>query len=270
MNATTRTSQFPLDFFLLVFVLSVPIWLIGGNKLPIPMNLPVSALTTFVPMVAAAVLSYRRGGVNGLKALLQKAVDYRKIGTKTWYLPILFIAPTIYFVSFIIRRSTGLPLPDPIEIPLHMLPVFFVVYFVFDAGEELGWTAYAIDPMQNRWGALRGAFLLGVVWALWHSVAFLQTGNPPDWVLWQCLKTVAMRIVIVWVYNNTGKSVFAAILYHTADNVSWSLFPNYGSHYNPFVTGLMTWITVGIVVFGWGAKTLARYRYGEAAAQQRR
>lgn len=268
MIATTRTSRFPLGYFVLVFVLSVPLWLFGGNKLPVRMNLPVSALTTFVPMVAAALLSYRRGGVDGLKALLKRVVDYRRIGSKTWYVPILFLAPTIYFSSFIIMRSTGRPLPEQIEIPLLLAPVVFVLYFVFDAGEELGWTAYATDPMQERWGALKAALLLGSVWALWHSVTFLQTGNPPDWVLWQCLKTVAMRIVIVWVYNNTGKSVFAAILYHTADNVSWSLFPNYSTHYDPFVTGLLTWLTVGIVAFGWGAKTLARYRYRHVAAQQ--
>jgi uncharacterized protein len=47
-------------------------------------------------------------------------------------------------------------------------------------------------------------------------------------------------------------------------NVSEFLFPNYGWHYDPFVTGLLTWLTAGIVTFGWGAKTLAgnRYSYG--------
>jgi hypothetical protein len=73
-----------------------------------------------------------------------------------------------------------------------------------------------------------------------------------------------MRVIIVWIYVNTGGSVFAAILYHTADNVSWSLFPNYSSHYNPFVTDLMNWIAVAIVAFGWGAKTLARHRYARS------
>src|SRR4029450_7876985 len=115
--------------------------------------------------------------------------------------------------------------------------------------------------MQQRWGALKASLVLGVVWAIWHGIPFVQTGNPPNWIVWQSLKTVAMRIVIVWIYNKTGKSVFAAILYHTSDNVSWSLFPNYGSHYDPLVTGLLTCLAAVIVTFGWGAKTLARYRY---------
>jgi uncharacterized protein len=57
-----------------------------------------------------------------------------------------------------------------------------------------------------------------------------------------------MRTVIVWLYNSTGKSVFATILYHTSDNVSWSLFPNYGSHYDPFITGLITTLVAFAVI----------------------
>ncbi len=158
-------------------------------------------------------------------------------------------------------RALGLPFPNPINVPWLLAPVLFVAFFIGDAGEELGWSGYAIDPMQNRWGALKASFILGVVWALWHTIPFVQTHNPASWVVWQCLKTVAMRIVIVWIYNNTGKSVLAATLYHAADNLSWSLFPNYGSHYDPFVTGLITWLTAATVAFAWGAKTLARYRY---------
>jgi hypothetical protein len=67
--------------------------------------------------------------------------------------------------------------------------------------------------------------------------------------------------VIVWIYNNAGKSVFAAILVHDMDDVSWSLFPNDGSHYDPAVTGVITAVIAVIVTYLWGARTLAHYRY---------
>ncbi len=261
MNAHARTSKSLLMYFLLVFVLAVPFWLFGGGKLPLPMNLPVGALVTFVPMIAASILSYQLYGLNGIKELLKKAFDYKKIKNRIWYLPALLLMPVIYYLSYVIMRLTGLPLPDPIQIPFLMAPVFFVMFFIGDAGEELGWTGYAIDPMQNRWGALKASLILGVVWAIWHSIPYLQTGNPPNWIVWQSVSAVALRTLIVWIYNNTGKSVFAAILFHDMVNVSWSLFPNYGSHFDPFVTGIITWLTVVIVTFGWGTKTLARYRY---------
>jgi len=255
MRTNTSQEALPLNYFLLVLLLSVPIWLIGGNRLPLPINLPVSAVTTFIPAIAAAILCYRRSGSTGVKELLKKAWDFNKIKNKIWYLPALFLAPMIYLFSYVVIRLTGLPLPDPIIIPPLMVPAFFVIFLIGDMGEELGWSGYAIDPMQNRWGAVKASLILGVVWAIYHSVTFVQTHHTTSWIVWQCIKAVAMRMVIVWIYNKTGKSVSAANLYHATDNVSAFLFPNYGSHYNPFVTGTITWLVAAIVIVGWGTKT---------------
>ncbi len=82
MNSNALQEKLPVDYFLLVFILAIPFWLIGGNKLPLPFNLPASALATLVPMTAASILSYRREGVNGIKELLKKALDYQKIENK--------------------------------------------------------------------------------------------------------------------------------------------------------------------------------------------
>lgn len=261
MNTNASQGNLPLKYFLLVFVLSVPFWLIGGNQLPLPVNLPVSALILINPVIAASILSYRRYGSNGLKELLKKALDYRKIENRIWYIPALLLVPSIYFSSYVLMRLTGLPLPDPIEIPFPMLPVFFLMYFIAATAEELGWSGYAIDPMQNRWGALKASIILGVVWQIWHIIGDVQAHHTATWIVWHSLYSVGLRILIVWVYNNTGKSVFAAILVHTTDNVSWSLFPNYGSHYDPFIAFIITAVTAAIVTFLWGPKTLARYRH---------
>ncbi len=260
INVDASQERLPLDYFLLVFVLAVPFWLFGGGKLPLPMNLPVVALVTFVPALAASIVMYRRRGANGIKELWKRAVDYKKIKNRIWYLPALLLPPVIYFLSYVAMRVTGLPLPDLINVPILLVPVFFVMFFIGDTGEELGWSGYALDPMQNRWGALKASFILGVVWATWHAIPFMLTHNPVSWVIWQSLRTIAVRIIIVWIYNNTGKSVFATTLNHVTENISWSLFPNFASHYNPFVTGLFTWLTVGVIAFAWVAKTLARYR----------
>jgi membrane protease YdiL (CAAX protease family) len=265
MPSCASKAKLPLNYFLLVFVLAVPFWLFGGGKLPLPINLPAGALVTFVPVIAASILSYQRDGFRGVKELLKKTLDYRNIRNKIWYLPALLLMPLIYFLSYVIMQLAGLPLPDPINIPFLLVPVFFIMFFIGDAGEELGWTGYAIDPMQNRWGALKAGLILGVVWATWHLIPFVQTGNPPSWIAWQSLSVIALRILIVWIYNNTGKSVFAAILVHDMVNVSWSLFPNYGSHYDPFVTGMITWLTVVIVIIVWGTKSLAGYRHASVS-----
>ncbi len=267
-SANALQEKLLLIYFVLVFVLAIPFWLFGGGKLPLPINLPVGALVTFVPATAAVILSYRQSGYTGVKELFKKAVDFKKVKNRIWYLPALLLQPLIYFLSYLTMRLAGLPLPDPISIPLLLAPIFFLMFFIGDAGEELGWSGVAIDPLQKRWGALKASLILGAVWAIWHAIPFVQTGNPPMWIVWKSLSVVAIRVLIVWVYNNTGRSVFAAILIHDMTNVSEFLFPNYGSHYDPFVGGLITWLAVIVVVFVWGGKTLAQNRFSRQPGDQ--
>jgi uncharacterized protein len=123
------------------------------------------------------------------------------------------------------------------------------MYLITGAGEELGWSAIATPPMVSRWGTIRAGFLLGIIWAFWHSIAFAQTGSPFEWVAWQSIKTIAMRIIIVWLYIKPGTSIFAVVIYHATDNVSWSLFPNISSYYDPAVTGPLNWVVAFIIIF---------------------
>lgn len=53
-------------FFLLVFALSIPFWLMGAaTDLQLMPGLSVSALMGFCPMVAALILVYRDKGATG-------------------------------------------------------------------------------------------------------------------------------------------------------------------------------------------------------------
>jgi membrane protease YdiL (CAAX protease family) len=69
---------------------------------------------------------------------------------------------------------------------------------------------------------------------------------------------VASRVIIVWLYNNTGKSVFVAALFHAMINLTWQVFPINGSYYDPRVTGLITALVAVAVVIVWGSRTLVR------------
>jgi membrane protease YdiL (CAAX protease family) len=152
MDSNPSQKNHPFLFFLLLFVLSLPIWLIGSSQLPLPVELPVSALMSFCPLIAASLLTLRHHGSAGIKTLLQKTFDYKKITNKIWYIPIFLLNPILFFLSFVIMRWVGRPLPQP-NIPLLLAPLFFLMFFLGAAGEELGWMGYAIEPLQSRWGA---------------------------------------------------------------------------------------------------------------------
>jgi len=259
-NAIASRSRAPLKFFLLVFALSVPFWLIAAaSGVQILPGLPVSALGAFCPMVAASILVYGKNKTEGVKELLKRAFDYKRIKAKVRYAPIALLMPGVMVLTYGLMRLTGAPLPIP-QFPVLAAPVMFLAFFIAALGEELGWSGYVIDPMQDRWNAFRASILLGLVWATWHIIPLVQGRRSPAWIAWWCLFTVASRVLMTWLYNNTGKSVFGAVLYHDISNVSWQLFPNYGSHWDPRITGLILAFAAAIVIVIWGPRTLARYR----------
>jgi hypothetical protein len=77
----------------------------------------------------------------------------------------------------------------------------------------------------ERW-TRRAALLPGVIGALWHVIAMVQTGQSAAWIAWGCLDMVATRVLMVWIYTGAGKRVLAVALYHPIANLSIkTLFP---------------------------------------------
>jgi uncharacterized protein len=61
---TENVTKACINFFALVLALSIPFWILGfigpDTTRIIPISLPISALMTFCPMIAAAILMYRK------------------------------------------------------------------------------------------------------------------------------------------------------------------------------------------------------------------
>ena len=254
-----RTVKTPMRFLLLVFALSMPFYVLGvsGHRLPGLPILPLSALMTFTPMVAAAILVCRRHGAVGLKALLRRAYKLRWYRHAGWVLTALLVMPIVCILEFAVLKSIGSSVPVPVIAPGYAL-VLFAAFFIGAVGEELGWQGYAYPALRVRWGALRSAIAVGVVWALWHIIPYVQLGRSLEWILWHSLSAVALRIIIVWLFENSGTSVLVAVLFHAMINVSWALFPDSGSYYDPAVTFAILILIVGTIIARWGKSLRAR------------
>jgi uncharacterized protein len=249
----------PLKFFGLVFAFSVPFWLFGGlTKFRLLPRLPVSSLMAFCPLMAASVLLFRENGTAAVTELLRRSFDCGRIRAKVWYAPIVLLMPGVMLLTYALMHFMNLPLPTP-RYRIQAAPVLLTALFIAALGEELGWSGYVIEPMQHRWNALEASIVLGLVWAAWHIVPLTQADRSPGWIAWWSLATVASRVLIVWLYNNTGRSVFAASLFHGISNLSWLLFPNYGSHYDPRISAPIIALAAAIVAIVWGPRTLARH-----------
>lgn len=240
-------------FFFLVFMLSVPFYLLGaaGGRMPGLAILPASALMTFVPMIAALMLGYRRRGDASGKRGCPLAWNRRAV----WFLVALLFMPLVCILEFSVLHSTGTGVPLP-QIEPDTALVFFLVFFIGAIGEEVGWQGYAYPALRVRKSALASALILGTVWAVWHVVPFVQLGRGSEWIFWHSLSAVALRIVIVWLFENTRQSILVAVLFHTMINVSWALFPNEGSFYDPRLTFAILILTIGLGIGVWGRTML--------------
>lgn len=247
-------------FFALVFALSVPCWLLGAiTEHGLFPGVPVSALMVFAPGLAASILVYRREGAIAAAALLRRIVDYRRITPTTWYLPILILMPSAMLLTYELTRMLGVDIQtDTVTVAgaTRLLGIFFIAAM----GEELGWSAYAIEVLQRRLSALAASLMLGIVWAGWHLVPLLQAGRAPDWIAWWCLYAVALRVLHTWLYNNTNRSVFGAALFHAVCNTSWQLFPIAGSHWDPRIGAPIVAGIAAVVAIIWGPRTLSRFK----------
>ena len=252
-------------FFLLVTALALPLWaigaLVGGELMP---GLPLAALQFVVPVIAASLLVYRREGGAALGAFLRRALDARRVKDPAWWLVAALLHPLIWTLSWLVMDALGRPLP-PLQVPLASLPVLAAAFLVAGLAEELGWMGYAYEPLERRWGALRTSLVLGAFWAAWHVLPLLTGDRQASWIAWWALGTVAMRVLHVWLFENTGRSVLAQAVLHGSFNLSWQLFPVRGSAYDPAVLSPLVALAAVTVVALSGAG-LRRRAWGRPGA----
>ncbi|WP_395645675.1 CPBP family intramembrane glutamic endopeptidase [Terricaulis sp.] len=218
-------------FFVLVFALAAPFWLWGASGDMLLPGLPVSGLMAVVPAIAA-LLASRLGAADGPRSLVKSAFDLGRLrGKAAWLTLNVALFPALLAFAYVAMRLTGGVLPAPHISSLAVLGLA-LAFLPAGLGEELGWFGYAFPTLEQRHGPLRAALFIGVVWTAWHIIPYAQTGRPADWIAWHCLVTVATRVVAVWLFVNTGRSVLGAAAFHAMCNVSYFSFPNGGSHYD--------------------------------------
>lgn len=239
-----------MRFVLLLLVLTLPFWALAElvQVEPLP-GLPLSGLMAFMPAVAAAILVARAQGRAGLRAFLARAFDWGRMRGHALWTPLLLLIPAAAAASWAIQgHDPALPGAAP-----WILAVMLLAFFAAGVGEELGWCGYLLEPLARRWGELAAALVIGVVWAMWHLVPFLQAGRAADWIAWHMAMTIALRVVTVQLYFGAGRSVFATALFHAFCNVGFFGLPMYGGTYDPrftavavIVVAVALWLAVAV------------------------
>jgi len=269
MHNHTPTESSPVAFFVLTFLLSLPFYILNAlaysNVVFEPeMGALYVSLFTITPIASATILTFRKSGWVGVKTLLGRIFDFRRIAKKKWYVPIFLLVPLIFLLSLGVMVLSGAPIPAGLT-PAWALPAVFLFFFILAAGEEVGWMGYAFEPMQARGGALKASLILGVFWAAWHVPFFIFMMPDPVILVAQLFTMVGIRVLAGWIFNNTGMSVFAIILFHAADNAALVTLPEIQaiSPWAAVVHSGLVLVAAAVVTSLWGPATLSRFRLGD-------
>jgi uncharacterized protein len=223
--------------FVLMFAFTWPIdlWAAadshGWTSTSIPPILPLLVGYGFV--AASLIMTGVLDGRAGIRRLLRQFLVWR-IGL-LWYAVVLLGAPVVDLAAIAVHILLGGAVPDftqpfarqvvgPLDLGIA-LPIFFL-YGVLTNGEEVGWRGYATSRLQARHTALTAALVVGLVAAFWHLPKVLTAGSGQDYPFWLfLLDTIAKAIVFAWVYNSTGRSLWAVTLLHASVNTSIVFLP---------------------------------------------
>lgn len=253
-----------------MLALALPIWglsrfvgVIGALKVPV-----TDLALGFTPLAAGAILVLRREGAGALVRFLKSALDVRKLARSGWAPAVLLLAPLAYLATYLWLHSTGHGGAARINWPA--LPMIAAIILLLAIGEEGGWTGYVLDPLQDRFGALGASLILAVPWWLGHIPSILQIGGGAADLAWWIPGAMALRVLMTWLYNNSGRALVATVLFHTMLNVGRMVtYPTIGSHYDPAyqAAGYVIFSLIAVAVVAvWGARTLTGRSARAAAA----
>lgn len=230
-------------------------WLRHDQALPDLAGILMFPAMLLGPSVTGISMTYAVDGTAGLRAM---GARLRRWQLGRWYVALL-IPPIL--VCGVLVSLQFLASPD------FAPNLYFAgVLFGMPAGylEEIGWMGFAFEKLCERRTALGAAVVLGLVWATWHLpvVDFLGAAHPhgsywlPFFLAFGAAMT-AMRVLISWVYVNTG-SVLAAQLLHMSSTGALVVFGATRIDPRQEVTwyGLYAfalWLVVAVVVVAYGS-----------------
>lgn len=181
------------------------------------------------PLVAGVTLAVLTGGKSRLRGLWVRLVDVRRIGLR-WLIVILAFWPAFDLLMAGAARLLGVS-QRPIDVVWSILSapgqlVFMLLLsFVFPAVEEIGLRGYWTDALQRRFNPTISGIINGCAWAAWHTPFVWFPGyyanttfNPELW--WWLPSIILDTLLIVWVYNETNRSILAAVLFHAMMNLT--------------------------------------------------
>jgi uncharacterized protein len=204
----------------------------------LPFALPFQPFAAIMSILGLALPAFlvtaAKDGKEGVRDLLRRGFRWR-VGVH-WYL--------IALLGLLAATLLG-AIPFLGVAPLEALarnwsllftvfsPGVLIPFVLVNLWEDLGWTGFMQHTLQERHGPLLASVAVAPLFALIHLPGFFAAGfineepTPlsqfPSVLLtvgFMAMFAIFLRIVIMWLYNGTGRSVLIVALFHSAYNMT--------------------------------------------------
>jgi uncharacterized protein len=211
-----------LAFLVMAYAFGWPA-LLAGHYLGLSFLLASSLGVVFGLALPAFLVTAATGGWAGVRDLLRRCLRCR-VGIP-WYLLALLGLP----VGTLLVASVFFGLA-PLQTFVEKRPLFFTTFLpgvfiplvLIQLWEETGWTGFVQDTLQERRGPIGASIMVAPAFVLFHlplvlveapqiTIALVQ-------ITVQATVVVFFRVLIMWLYNATGRSVLIVALFHGSFN----------------------------------------------------
>ena len=206
------------------------------------------------PITSALIVTGVTGGVAGLRQWGARLWRWRV--RWHWYTIAVLGIPAALILTGL-AASGGQVMPPSLTALAAYLPMLILQMVTTGLAEEPGWRDFALPRLQEKFGPMRSAIILGPMWALWHMPLFLtEWGGYPeaDWTRPASFAVfcIGFNVVMAWIFNRTGQSLPLAMLAHVSVNTFMSgvfseMFPTVsedGTHYALAVSSVIAAVIV--------------------------
>jgi membrane protease YdiL (CAAX protease family) len=261
----------PWTFFVGVFVwtwTALGLAIAFGAGMDSGLGIGLFVLGLAGPAVIGIPLAMLALDAEGRRAYWRRLVDPARIGLR-WGAVIVLFVPALHALSALVDLALGGAGAAWGEAARSVasdsaVPVSTVLFaLVAPLLEEVGWRGVGLERLQRTRSALVSSLIVGVLWSLWHLPAFFLPGS---YQAAQGVGTLGFWLVVVgivplafaftWIYNHTGRSILAAVLFHAMINLTGEAID---------LTERATTVSIGVwalaavaIVMVWGPATFTR------------
>lgn len=201
---------------------------------------PLFYLAVWAPAISAFIVIFRLSGLKGLRRYLGRILIWRC--SWGWYAFLLLGVPLVFFAGSFLKGNLS-----ELIIPFASVSSFLVaLVFIAIKGpiEEFGWRGLALPLLQRKMAPIWAALVIGAIWGLWHTPAFLLSGTEQS--AWSFLPfftgTIALSVIVTPLFNASRGSILLPALFHfMLINPVWPDAQPYDTYLFALIAVVLVW-----------------------------